>query len=136
MFPFERIISIDRESKTPIYRQISISFINAISQGILKANTHLPSTRDLAKLLTVHRKTIIAAYQELEAQDWIVSVPRKYVVVSNKIPDVKPKEWAENSVNGCFYATDLDLPFKQMTTTVFPENDSFHPLLLMMVSLM
>lgn len=114
MLPFERIIILDRESKIPIYRQIAISFINAISQGIIKANTHLPSTRDLAKLLAVHRKTIVAAYEELEAQDWVVSVPRKYVAVSDKIPSLKPKKWSEET-NESSYGTLFRLPFKQIT---------------------
>lgn len=114
MLPFERIIILDRESKIPIYRQIAISFINAISQGIIKANTHLPSTRDLAKLLAVHRKTIVAAYEELEAQDWVVSVPRKYVAVSDKIPSLKPKKWSEET-NESSYVTLFRLPFKQIT---------------------
>ena len=115
MLPFERIITIDRTSKIPIYRQIAISFINAISQGVIKANTHLPSTRDLAKLLAVHRKTIVAAYEELEAQDWVISVPRKYVAVSAKIPNLKPKKWTEEEGNMSSYATPFDLPFKQIT---------------------
>lgn len=115
MLPFERIISIDRESKVPIYRQIAISFINAISQGIIKANTHLPSTRDLARILAVHRKTIVAAYEELEAQDWVVSVPRKYVAVSDKIPHLKPTKWSEEMTNEASYSTPFKLHFKQIT---------------------
>ncbi|MGG5508097.1 MULTISPECIES: PLP-dependent aminotransferase family protein [unclassified Myroides] len=115
MLPFERIIPIDRESKVPVYRQIAISLINAISQGIIKANTHLPSTRDLAKLLGVHRKTIVAAYEELEAQDWVVSVPRKYVAVSAKIPDLHPKKWTEEGANQSSYAAKFELSFKQIT---------------------
>jgi len=115
MLPFERIILIDRTSKIPVYRQIAISFIGAISQGVIKANTHLPSTRDLAKILAVHRKTVVAAYEELEAQDWVVSVPRKYVAVSAKIPNLKPKKWTDEQANLSSYATRFELPFKQIT---------------------
>lgn len=125
MLPFERIIILDRTSKIPIYRQIAISFISAISQGIIKANTHLPSTRDLAKLLAVHRKTVVAAYEELEAQDWVVSVPRKYVAVSAKIPNLKPKKWTEEQVNVSSYAARFELPFKQITEPKLKSNASF-----------
>ncbi|WP_158961120.1 MocR-like pyridoxine biosynthesis transcription factor PdxR [Myroides fluvii] len=121
MLPFERIITIDRESKVPIYRQIAIAFINAISQGIIKANTHLPSTRDLSKLLEVHRKTIVAAYDELEAQDWVVSVPRKYVAVSAKIPNLKPKKWMDE-VNESAYRALFQLPFKQIVVPKVKSN--------------
>lgn len=113
MLPFERIIPIDRLSNVPIYRQIAIALINAISQGVLKANTHLPSTRDLAKLLAVHRKTIVAAYEELEAQDWVVTVPRKYVAVSAKIPDLKPKQWMADAREELPYSI-FKLAFKQI----------------------
>ena len=124
MLPFERIISIDRTSKIPVYRQIAISFINAISQGVIKANTHLPSTRDLAKLLAVHRKTVVAAYEELEAQDWVVSVPRKYVAVSAKIPNLKPKKWTDEQENVSSYAAQFELPFKQITGPKLKSNAS------------
>ncbi|WP_413512139.1 PLP-dependent aminotransferase family protein [Myroides odoratus] len=115
MLPFERIITIDRSSNVPIYRQIAIALINAISQGILKANAHLPSTRDLAKLLGVHRKTIVAAYEELEAQDWIVALPRKYVAVSDKIPHLKPKQWIADAIDEAPYFS-FKLPFKEIET--------------------
>lgn len=93
MLPFEHIITIDKLSNIAIYRQISISIINAISDGVLKPGAHLPSSRELAKNLAVHRKTVIAAYEELQSQDWITVEPRKYVAVSNCIPILKAQKW-------------------------------------------
>lgn len=83
MFPFEHIITIDKEKKLPVYRQIAISIINAIRNGNVKAGMALPGTRELAKTLGVHRKTVIAAYEELNAQDWILIIPRKQVIMVN-----------------------------------------------------
>ncbi|WP_426474184.1 GntR family transcriptional regulator [Chryseobacterium balustinum] len=97
MLPYENIIIIDKESKVPIYRQIAVSIINAIRNGTLKAGTHLPSSRELAKTLGVHRKTAIAGYEELDAQDWVMIVPRKHVAVSEHIPLLKPQKWSEPS---------------------------------------
>lgn len=89
MFPFENIVIIDKRQKTPIYKQISLAIINAIQGGTLKAGTELPGSRELAKILGVHRKTVIAAYDELNSQDWINIVPKKKPYVSTQIPLLK-----------------------------------------------
>lgn len=111
MFPYERIIIIEKDSKIPVYRQIAISIINAIRNGTLKAGTHLPSSRELAKLLGVHRKTAIAGYEELNAQDWITIAPRKHVSVSAHIPLLKPQKW-NAATNVTSYENNFNLPFK------------------------
>lgn len=89
MFPFENIVIIDKRQKIPIYQQISLAIINAIQGGTLKAGTELPGSRELAKILGVHRKTVIAAYDELNSQDWINIVPKKKPYVSTQIPLLK-----------------------------------------------
>lgn len=111
MFPYEHVILLDKESKISVYRQIAISLINAIRNGTLKAGTHLPGSRQLAKTLSVHRKTVIAAYDELHAQDWVRIVPRKYVAVSERIPLLGPQKWDEpNALSS--YSSDLHIPFR------------------------
>jgi len=111
MFPYERIIAIEKESKIPVYRQIAISIINAIRNGTLQAGAHLPSSRELAKTLGVHRKTVIAGYEELNAQDWIIIIPRKHVSVSEHIPLLKPQKW-NKSTGVLSFKNSFDLPFK------------------------
>lgn len=115
MFPFEHIIIINKENTSPIYRQIAVSVINAIRNGSLKAGTPLPGTRELAQKLGVHRKTVIAAYDELHAQDWITVIPRKYTVVSDRIPILQPKEW--NTTVSPPYENSFSLPFKNIGET-------------------
>jgi GntR family transcriptional regulator/MocR family aminotransferase len=53
----------------------------------------LPSSREMATLLELHRKTVIAAYEELSAQDWITTVLRKGVIVSKELPEIKPRSF-------------------------------------------
>ncbi|WP_397321503.1 GntR family transcriptional regulator [Pedobacter foliorum] len=67
--------------------------------GVLKAGTLLPGSRELAKTLGVHRKTVIAAYEELNAQDWIVIIPRKHVAVSEHISLLKPHDWSRIGID-------------------------------------
>jgi GntR family transcriptional regulator/MocR family aminotransferase len=126
MFPYERIIQIEKESKVPVYRQIAISIINAIRNGTLKAGTHLPSSRELAKTLGVHRKTVIAGYEELDAQDWIMIVPRKYVAVSEHIPLLKPQKWSEPNIQTP-YENDLNVPFRIIEKNALNENEVSYP---------
>lgn len=113
MFPFEHIITIDDKSKIPVYKQIAFSIINAIRNGILKPGTRLPGTRELANLLQVHRKTIIAAYDELDAQEWITIFPRRYVMVAENLPVLQPQKWSE-SITEYSYEGDLAIPFRQV----------------------
>ncbi|WP_286382887.1 winged helix-turn-helix domain-containing protein [Myroides odoratimimus] len=112
MYPIEHIIRIDKKSKMPIYRQIAISIINAIKNGYLKARDQLPGSRDLADSLNLHRKTIIAAYEELYTQDWISMSPRKRATISESIPNLKASKWEEfSSIHS--YDIDFNLPFNQ-----------------------
>ncbi|WP_214227966.1 PLP-dependent aminotransferase family protein [Pedobacter sp. B4-66] len=111
MFPYDRIILVDKSNKIPVYRQIALSITNAIRNGVLKAGTLLPGSRELAKVLGVHRKTVIAAYEQLNAQDWIVIIPRKHVAVSEHIPLLKPHDWSQSDPSAS-YKNSFDLPFR------------------------
>lgn len=113
MFPYENIIFFNKESKIPIYRQIAVSVINAIRNGTLKGGSRLPGSRELSKTLRVHRKTVIAAYDELVAQDWIVIVPRKHVTISRSIPLLKPQKW-NTSMALKAYENDFHFPFRKL----------------------
>ncbi|WP_227871583.1 PLP-dependent aminotransferase family protein [Flavobacterium kingsejongi] len=126
IFPYKHIIIIDKESKVPVYRQIAISIISAIKNGTLKAGTHLPSSRELAKILGVHRKTVIAGYEELDAQDWIMIVPRKYVAVSEDIPLLKPQQWGETNILTP-YEKELAIPFRIIEEKAVNKNAISYP---------
>ncbi len=66
-------IIIDRTSKIPIYMQIASRMKRQIFSGELAEGSTLPSERAAAKVLCVHRNTIIKAYNELKAEDLIES---------------------------------------------------------------
>jgi GntR family transcriptional regulator/MocR family aminotransferase len=82
--PFRTVIRIDRSLDRPVYLQIAHQMINAIQRGVLIAGIQLPGTRSLAEELGYHRKTIIAAYDELDAQGWTEIRPNKGTFVRNK----------------------------------------------------
>ena len=107
MLPFKSIIRVDREIKTPLYLQITSELIRNITAGVLVGAFKLPGTRKLASLLGVHRRTIIAAYEELEAQGWIDIRPNQGCFISEKkavrhltalrSANLKSEERSENS---------------------------------------
>lgn len=120
MFPFENVILINRASKTPIYKQIAYAISSAIQSGVLLSGTQLPGSRELAKKLVVHRKTVIAAYDELNAQNWIDIVPRKHVFVSHKIPLITIQHLNKEKIISS-YDTVFSLPFKEFNDVCKPK---------------
>lgn len=55
-----------RDGGAPLYRQIAAGIRTRILAGALAPGVKLPSSRDLAKRLGMHRRTVVAAYQCLE----------------------------------------------------------------------
>lgn len=86
MLPFKTLISIDRDSSTPVYMQICNSFIGMITDGLLQPDVALPSSRKLAQLLQINRNTIKLAYEELSSQGWVESIGRRGYFVLNDLP--------------------------------------------------
>ena len=78
-------IRIDKRLKTPVYLQIVSAIKQEIAAGAVTQERILPSERVLAKMLGVHRNTVAKAYQELERQGIIYTVPGRGSFVS---PDV------------------------------------------------
>jgi len=81
--PFTAFIQIDRQKKETLYLQIVYQFINAVRTNLLENNDQLPGSRKIAGELKVHRKTVIAALNELEEQGWVKIVPNIGVFVGN-----------------------------------------------------
>ncbi len=86
MFPWKTIIHLDRASKTPIFLQISNAIIKEVTGGRLKAGQRLPGSRALSNLISVNRKTVSIAYEELTAQGWIEVMPSKGTFVAADLP--------------------------------------------------
>ncbi|MCR4638099.1 GntR family transcriptional regulator [Ruminococcus sp.] len=76
------MFSIDLTSRIPIYEQIYHKIVNLIINGTLAENDQLPSVRSLAKSTGVNPNTVSKAYQELERNGVIYSVPGRGSFVS------------------------------------------------------
>ena len=77
-------ILIDNKSGEPIYNQIYSQIKNQIIGGELKEDEMLPSIRGLAKDLRISFITTKRAYEELEKEGFIYTLPAKGCYVAPK----------------------------------------------------
>ncbi|WP_230400020.1 GntR family transcriptional regulator [Novisyntrophococcus fermenticellae] len=77
---------VSNRSGIPIYEQIKSQIKEAIFSGELQEDDLLPSIRQLAKDLKISVITTTRAYNDLEAEGFIISVQGKgcYVLPQNK----------------------------------------------------
>ena len=94
MQAFTDLITPDPASPQPIYLQLVSKLTTLITSGALSAGHRLPSSRELATLLGIHRKTVIRAYEELSIQGWLESHTGKGTFVATDLPGVRPRSWA------------------------------------------
>ncbi|MBE9460842.1 PLP-dependent aminotransferase family protein [Dyadobacter subterraneus] len=111
--PFKSMVIIDRVLDTPVYLQIVHQIINAIQRGVLTPGIQLPGSRALSQELEVHRKTIIAVYDELNAQGWTEIQPNKGTFVSNKAPARRSDSLKYNTEFLTSYPAKAGFAFKQ-----------------------
>ena len=71
------MISLNYRDSRPIYEQIEDGLRKLIVTGALGADEKLPSVRALAAQLAINPNTIQRAYNELEGEGYIYSVPGK-----------------------------------------------------------
>lgn len=77
-------IIISNSSNKPIYEQIKEQIKNKIVSNELKTGEQLPSIRNLAKDLRISVITTKNAYEELEREGYVETIPGKGVYVANK----------------------------------------------------
>lgn len=69
-FDIETVV-LDRSSNDNLYRQLYQHLRGMIESGVLRSGSPLPSTRQMAKDLTVGRNSIIYAYDQLAVEGYI-----------------------------------------------------------------
>lgn len=68
------MITLDLQSRLPIYEQLKSKITELVMLGELVPDTQLPSVRTFARDLGVNPNTVQKAYQELEREGIIYSV--------------------------------------------------------------
>lgn len=113
MISIAQFIRIDRRKSDSLYLQIAYQFINAVQRGLIPVGVKLPGTRVWSEELGVHRKTIVAAFEELEAQNWLVIKAKVGAFVQN--PELKARKDDDLASN----------PIKSVEKAKFSFNKSF-----------
>lgn len=86
--PWHVNIVISRGSGTAVYLQIAYAIMDEVRRGRLAPGDALPGTRELAEGLSVSRKTIVLAYDELNTQGWVYSELKRGTFVSKSLPNL------------------------------------------------
>ena len=69
------MISIDKQSRVPVYEQLIDAFEKEILLGIREKDSMIPSVRTLSVELGINPNTVQKAYLELERRNITYSVP-------------------------------------------------------------
>jgi GntR family transcriptional regulator / MocR family aminotransferase len=79
-------LPIDRADPAPVVHQVARGIASHVAAGRLRPGERLPGSRELARILGVHRNTVVAAYGELLAEGWVQSAGGRGTFVSAEIP--------------------------------------------------
>jgi GntR family transcriptional regulator/MocR family aminotransferase len=93
MLPWPTIITVQKDIDIPVYLQIANSIIQEIKKGRIGPGIKLPGTRQMSEVLKLHRKTLVRAYEELDAQGWIEMRPSKGTFTSRELPEINPRRF-------------------------------------------
>ena len=85
-------IILSNSSNTPLYEQIKEQIKNKIVSNELKTGELLPSIRNLAKDLRISVITTKNAYEELEREGYVETIPGKGTYVANKNAELIKEE--------------------------------------------
>lgn len=88
-------IIINPTQQQPLYLQIVEQFKELVSRNILSEGEQLPSIRSLATELDVSIITTKRAYQELEQQGFITTIPSRGSFVSRQSHDQIIEQYLE-----------------------------------------
>jgi GntR family transcriptional regulator / MocR family aminotransferase len=83
----ELAVTLDESSPQPLFRQLYEGIRSAILSGQVAPGRRLPSSRTLARQLSLSRNTVCQAYAELEAEGYLVGRHGSGSFVSSELPE-------------------------------------------------
>ena len=104
-------IIISNSSSTPIYEQIKNAIIDQIIDGKLAEGEMLPSIRNLARDIKISIMTIKKAYDELEAEGYLISRQGKGTFVAPRNIELAREAARKEIEEYLFKVVDLAVKF-------------------------
>lgn len=80
------LLTLDPGAASPLYRQLADALRRAILEGRVAPGARLPSTRSLADDLAVSRSTVVTAFEQLNAEGYLVSRVGSGTAVPGDLP--------------------------------------------------
>ena len=71
------MLSLDYRDARPIYEQVKDGLRRLMVSGVIREGEKLPSVRTLASTLAINPNTLQKAYEALEAEGYVRSIPGK-----------------------------------------------------------
>lgn len=87
-------LALTRNRQQPLYRQLYEQLRSAILNGSLAPGVRLPSSRALAKDLGISRNSVVAVYEELLSEGYLVSQRGSGTSISHELPLLPRREKA------------------------------------------
>ena len=89
------MLHLDYRDPRPIYEQIRQEFMRLILSGAIAPGEKLPSVRNLAKEFGINPNTIQKAYNILEMEGVILTLPGRGSVVLSETEELRTKQLAK-----------------------------------------
>lgn len=86
------MLTVNFQSRTPVYQQLYDDVVRLTSIGALAANAKLPPVRVLAKELGINPNTVSKAYKMLEVDGYIYSTVGRGSFISEKLTNGEAKK--------------------------------------------
>lgn len=114
------MITIDYQSRVPIYEQIIDRFQMLILKGVLEPGSQMPSVRSLAVKLSINPNTIQKAYTQLEQQGYIYPVKGRGNFISDAsfLIQQKKKHYLKTLEQSLLQAKDLGITAEECQTLI------------------
>ena len=106
------MLNLDYRDARPIYEQVKDGLRRLMVTGVIREGEKLPSVRAMAGTLAINPNTIQRAYEALEAEGYVYSVPGKG---SFAAPNTGVDEGRKNDLLRTFDQTAGELLFLGMS---------------------
>jgi 2-aminoadipate transaminase len=110
-------LKIDKGLPQAVYLQIRDRIVELIRAGTLEPGAKLPGTRELAQQLGVSRKTVLQAYLELAADNWVESRPGSCTFVLDR--NAQPRYFMRGTTTPPLEVLEPPEPRAQMDWSAF-----------------
>ncbi|MBK7862370.1 MAG: PLP-dependent aminotransferase family protein [Archangiaceae bacterium] len=87
MKTWDLALQLDRRSHLSLAQQLTRAITDAIRDGRLQPGAAVPSSRQLAQSLGLHRNTVVAAFDDLRLQGWVETVKGSHTRVTRALPE-------------------------------------------------